>query len=271
MGLPRIDDVDVRLAVLLDEFAPAEVTARQRAEDLVAAALTMYGGAFRRMRELAEQHDARRLAALWSTREPLAGLLALHRADSPAPPPTHVDDVRRSTATIEGILDELDSAPGPVGDRTAEMLAIVSDLHEAGLAQITGAIDDELRPDPPLLTAMGRDHLVASVLLIHGLHPEPVDTRLGRVLHELDQRAGAVASVTLMALTDDGAHLRVTGASPNDAYRLRLDLERTLAERVPDLPVAGIDGGAEPVRETSVLIPVESVTVRRSSKTDVGS
>lgn len=267
MHLPDFDDVDARLARLLDEFEPAEVTDRQRAEDLVAAALAMYGGALRRFRELAEQHGCRELAASWSSRKPLGRILELHRADSPAPPPSEPDEARQATNTIESILDELDDVPSGVRERSVAMLARVSDLHEAALAQIVGAIDPELRPSDELLDAVGQDHLIASVLLIHDLHPEPIDVRLDRTLSELDRRSGAVAGVHLVALTDAGVHLRVDGTSENDAYRFRLDVERTLAERLPDLPVARIDGGEEPVQTTTVHIPVESLTVRRSDAT----
>ena len=151
--------------------------------------------------------------------------------------------MRHASGTIDAILDELDDEAIAISDPTVEMLAIVTDLHAAGLAQLMGEVDGSHRPPVPLLQALARDHLVASVLLVHGLHPEPLDRRLARTLADIDGRSGAVASVELVELTDLGAHLRVEGASPNDAYRLRLDLERALAERVPDLVVARIDGG----------------------------
>lgn len=267
MQLPAIEAVDARLAELLAEFAPGEVTSRQRAEDLVASLLTMYGGALRRIRELHDAQGAAAHVAKWTSREPLGDLLALHRADSPAPPPIEADDVRRAIDMVDHITEELETAPVPVRDRSLEMLAIVVDLHEAGLAQITGAIDDELRPPPDVLTTLGRDDLVASVLLIHGLHPEPIDIRLHRTLDELQRLSGPVASVQLVELTDDGARLRIRADNPSDGYRLRLNVERALAERVPDLASVTIDGGTEPVPSTSVFIPLESLGVRRSGAT----
>lgn len=265
MEVLTIDAVDARLAQLLDDFDPAEVIDRQRAEDLVASTLAMYGAAFRRMRALAEEHEAHSLAGAWSDRSPLGGLLRLHRADSPAPPPAGDDEVRQAIASVEAILDELDAAAAAVRERSVEMLTIVSDLHEAGLAQITGVADAELQPPAELGRALARDNLVATVLLIHGLHPEPQRERLRLVVEDLDRRGGAIASLRIVDLTADGVHLGIDASSPNDAHRFRLEVERTLAERLPDLPVASIDGGEAPVQTTTVTIPVESLTVRRST------
>ncbi len=278
MDLPTFDAADRRLAELLAQFPPGQITERQRAEDLVAAALAMYGGAFRRLRQLHEQHSPGRFSSSWSEHQPLGRLLALHRADSPAPPPVDSDEVRRATTSMEGIIDELEDAPGDVRDRSMAMLNVVLDLHEAGLAQVMGVLDPGLRPPAALTADIAHDHLVASVLLIHGLHPEPVRDRLERLLDELRRSSEPVATVRVVALDHDGVHLRVDGASENDAYRLRLTVERALADRMPDLTAVHIDGGAEPVQPTSVLIPVESLTVRRSgasaaspSAADVGT
>lgn len=262
MSLPTLDEADTRLAGLLEAFGPGEITARQRAEDLVASALTFYGGALRRARELLDEHGATSHLARWTSAQPLGGLLALHRADTPAPPPIAADDAHRAAATIENILDELDSAPPPVRHRSTEMLAVVTDLHGAGLAQLVGALDDRLRPPAAVLGALGRDDLVASVLLVHGLHPETLPTRLDRTLDEVRRFAGPTASVELVDLDGDVAHLRIEGDSPGDAYRLRLTVERAIAEEVPDLAGLRVDGGDEPVPPTSVFIPIDSVTVR---------
>lgn len=258
------DAVDARLATLVDEFGPAAITELQRAEDLVAASLVMYGAAFRRARQLAEELGHGRLAASWSDADPLGRLLSLHLADSPAPPSTEAEEVQRATGTIEAILDELEDDPPEIRERSVEMLSLVSDLHEIGLAQLVGADDATRRPPADLAAAFGADHRVASVLLVHGLHPESLEQRLARVIDDLDRRGGAVASVRVTGLDDAGVHLHIDGVSPNDAHRFRLEVERTLGERLPDLPVASVAGGEEPVQPTSVLIPVESVTVRRS-------
>lgn len=264
MSLPTLEEVDGRLSELLDAFEPGEITSRQRAEDLVACALTMYGGALRRVRELLDIHGAGDHLAVWIQHEPLGGLLALHRADTPAPPPVEAEDVRRAAGSIENILDELDTAPIAVRERSVAMLTVVTELHGVGLAQLVGAVDGRLRPPAAVLAGIGDDDLVASLLLVHGLHPEPLETRVRRTLEDLRRLSGPAASVELLTVDGTGAHLRIDGVNPGDAYRLRLNVERTIAERVPDLPALHIDGGNEPTPATSVFIPLESVTVRRT-------
>lgn len=265
MSLPTLEEVDGRLSELLDAFEPGEITARQRAEDLVACALTMYGGALRRVRELLDVHGAADHLAVWTQHEPLGGLLALHRADTPAPPPVEAEDVRRAASSIENILDELDTVPVAVRERSVAMLTVVTELHGVGLAQLVGVVDVRLRPPEAVLAGIGDDDLVASLLLVHGLHPDALETRVRRTLDGLVRLSGPAASVALVAVDGTGAHLRIDGVNPGDAYRLRLNVERTIAERVPDLPALHIDGGDEPTPPTSVFIPLDSVTVRRPS------
>lgn len=266
MELPTLERVDARLATLLEEFPRVEITERQRAEDLVASALTMYAAVFRRFREIHQDHEDHERMALWTQRDPLSGLLALHHADTPAPAPIESADVRRATDSIERIVDDLDGAPAPVRDRSLEMLAIVSDLHEAGLAQITGAIDDALLPPPQVRAVLAGDDLVASVLLIHGLHFQTIESRVENTVIELQRLSGPVATVDLVDVGDAGhVRLRVSAENQGDAYRLRLNVERVLAERVPDLASVTVIGGDEPVPPTTAFIPLESLTVRRPS------
>lgn len=266
MPLPTFDGVDTRLGELLDAFEPGEITARQRAEDLVASALTLYGGALRRVRELLDEHGASDHLTVWTEHEPLGRLLALHRADTPAPPPIEADVVRRAADTVENLLDEFETGPVAIRERAVAMLTAVTDLHEAGLAQLVGAVDERLRPPPEFLAAIGRDDLVATLLLIHGLHPVSLEDRLRATLAELQRLSGPVASIELVSFDSDAVRLHIDGASPGDAYRFRLNVERTLSERLPDLATVHIDGGAEPVPPTSVFIPIESLTVRRSGR-----
>ncbi|UQX00043.1 hypothetical protein [Streptomyces sp. RerS4] len=95
-----------------------------------------------------------------------------------------VTDAREAGARVEEVLDRLAEA----GDRRAcaaaeELVRVLMDFYGAGLARIV-----ERAGAGPLEPVLG-DELVASLLSLHGLHPEDVETRIGRAL---DAAGGAV-------------------------------------------------------------------------------
>ncbi|WP_030765284.1 MULTISPECIES: hypothetical protein [unclassified Streptomyces] len=78
---------------------------------------------------------------------------------------------------VEEVLDRL----AATGDRAAcvaaeELVRVLMDFYGAGLARIVEKVGDG-----PLEPVYG-DELVASLLSLHGLHPEDVHTRIGRAL-----------------------------------------------------------------------------------------
>ncbi|MFG2484557.1 hypothetical protein ACGFSI_17555 [Streptomyces virginiae] len=78
---------------------------------------------------------------------------------------------------VEEVLDRL----AATGDRAAcaaaeELVRVLMDFYGAGLARILEKVGDG-----PLQPVYG-DELVASLLSLHGLHPEDVHTRIDRAL-----------------------------------------------------------------------------------------
>ncbi|MFE7445490.1 hypothetical protein ACFU7X_34145 [Streptomyces chartreusis] len=90
---------------------------------------------------------------------------------------------------IEEILDRLGASGEPAGAAAAEELVrCLMDFYGSGLARVLHLLS--AAPGDPLPRLLG-DELVASLLVLHDLHPEDRDTRIGRALdcvrgHELD-------------------------------------------------------------------------------------
>jgi hypothetical protein len=98
---------------------------------------------------------------------------------------------------VEPLLAELErSAPPRVVERVRELLALVLALHKEGLEAALGLLAEE----PALIDALARDARVASLLLLHDLHPLPPEVRLREALEgsgaELSFAAGR-AEVTV--------------------------------------------------------------------------
>ena len=94
-----------------------------------------------------------------------------------------VSRARRSTridlqATGERIntLLEASAAGGVVArERAEELVRLVADLYGAGLERVLTILHESGRLDDDVLAALAADDLVASLLLVHDLHPYDVD------------------------------------------------------------------------------------------------
>jgi Fe-S cluster biogenesis protein NfuA/nitrite reductase/ring-hydroxylating ferredoxin subunit len=94
------------------------------------------------------------------------------------------------------------------------------------------------------------DNVVRGLLLIHGLHPVPLETRLQEALEKvrpyMESHGG---NVELLSLEDDAARLRLVGhckSCPSSAVTLELALKQAIEEACPDLLSFECEGVAEP-------------------------
>lgn len=139
---------------------------------------------------------------------------------------------------VEDTLASLDALPESRAREAArKLMEAVLDLHGAALARLTALVARSGHAEP-LYAAFVEDHLVAGVLLLHGLHPELPEVRVRRALEALEpslHRQGAEA--TLVEVSDGVARLRLRapGASREEAALLRRELEAALVEAAPDL------------------------------------
>ena len=78
-----------------------------------------------------------------------------------------MDDLRGVGDRIERLLGELEAAVPPATfGRIEDVIALVTQLYGAGLERIAGFVG------PEALRRLAGDDLVASLLVLHGLHPD---------------------------------------------------------------------------------------------------
>jgi len=140
---------------------------------------------------------------------------------------------------IEQALDELQSAADARTVNLAEeLLRLVSELYGAGFAR---AVELARQQAPGLITAFCEDELLASLLLVHGLHPESLDNRVEAALVSvrpfLAQHGG---DVELLGIDDElgAVKLRLLGSCdgcPSSASTLRGAVEVAIVEAAPEI------------------------------------
>jgi Fe-S cluster biogenesis protein NfuA len=130
---------------------------------------------------------------------------------------------------VEALAARVDALPDAEARAAAQkLLGAVLDLYGEGLARIVRSLPGATAE------ALARDPVVASLLLVHGLHPVPLGTRVRGALDSvrpyLTSHGG---DVELVALEDGVARLRLTGSCdgcPASASTLELAIEQALEE-----------------------------------------
>lgn len=106
-----------------------------------------------------------------------------------APTTTRPVDAQQTGRRVEEVLERLTTSGDPAAAAAAEELVrSLMDFYGAGLARILHLLSSA--PGKPSAGLLG-DELVASLLVLHDLHPEDRDTRIARALdsvreHTLD-------------------------------------------------------------------------------------
>jgi Fe-S cluster biogenesis protein NfuA/nitrite reductase/ring-hydroxylating ferredoxin subunit len=149
--------------------------------------------------------------------------------------------VERVTALTEEVTALVDPAARGVAE---ELAAAVVQLYGEGLERIVAALD------PGARSALADDALVASLLLIHGLHPIAVEVRVQAALDGvrpyMESHGG---NVELLGVVDGVARLQLSGSCKGCAASqttMELAIERALEESVPDLRGLDVEGVVAP-------------------------
>ncbi len=178
-------------------------------------------------------------------------------------------ELRQAGDRIEGLLEEFRAGGDPVALARAEALVrTVVDVYGAGLARIVelagtegaesadGAADGDGGPDgaaarPALVDRMVGDGLVASLLVLHGLHPQDTLTRVQNALDKVRPYLGSHAGgVELLGVDDAGVvRLRLEGSChgcPSSTLTVTMAIQGAIEEAAPEVAGVEVEGVAEP-------------------------
>jgi Fe-S cluster biogenesis protein NfuA len=172
-------------------------------------------------------------------------------------------DLRATGDRIEQLLTELRGTADPRTYGIAEeLLRLVSDLYGAGLTRVVEVTQEHA---PELTEAFAADDLIASLLLVLGLHPQPLDRRVEEALTSvrpfLAQHGGDVELLDLDA--EAGAVLlRLLGSCdgcPSSAVTLQMAVERAITEAAPEIFRIEVDEPSKAPRSMPVTLGTKPV------------
>jgi Fe-S cluster biogenesis protein NfuA/nitrite reductase/ring-hydroxylating ferredoxin subunit len=146
---------------------------------------------------------------------------------------------------VQQLSAEAESLQDPRARACAEELAAaVVQLYGEGLVRIFATLDDDLR------ARLAADGVVASLMLIHGLYPVDLETRVQAALDSvrpyMDSHGG---NVELLGIEDGIARLRLEGSCSGcgaSQATMETAIERALEETAPDLLGIDVEGVVPP-------------------------
>lgn len=145
---------------------------------------------------------------------------------------------------VEGLLDACESLHDTAARELAlETVQAVLDLYGTGLERIVDRVGGLQA------TTLASDELVEHLMLLHGLHPVPVEERVRDALEGVKPYLGSHGGgVELVGVADGVALVRMQGSCegcPASAMTLKLAIEDAVLKAAPDIERVEAEGEAD--------------------------
>jgi Fe-S cluster biogenesis protein NfuA/nitrite reductase/ring-hydroxylating ferredoxin subunit len=152
---------------------------------------------------------------------------------------------------VEALIRKIESLPDPEARSAAvELMQALMDFHGAGLDRLMEIVAEAGEAGYAVFDKFAQDEMVASLLLLYGLHPVPLETRVSGALDKvrpyLDSHGG---NVELLGVEGGTVRLRLQGSCktcPSSAMTLKLAIEEAIYAAAPDVAAIEAEGVAEP-------------------------
>jgi Fe-S cluster biogenesis protein NfuA len=159
-------------------------------------------------------------------------------------------DFREDMQRIGNLVQEIESSADPaVRAITKTLMQSLMDLHGAAIEKALDIVADSGEQGMAIIDRLGRDPLVSSVLILYGLHPEDLETRIVKAVDKVrPQLRKQGCEVELISVSDGAIRLRAeTGSHTcgSTAKTLQATLEGTMYDAAPDLTSLVIEGFEE--------------------------
>ncbi|MER5508110.1 NifU family protein [Streptomyces sp. NPDC002766] len=88
-------------------------------------------------------------------------------------------DVEARLARLDQLLEGIESAPGPTTRSAVDAVRLLTEVYGEALARVMDHADGQLAE------RLADDELLGHLLVLHAIHPEPVDRRAARAVERL--------------------------------------------------------------------------------------
>jgi Fe-S cluster biogenesis protein NfuA len=174
-------------------------------------------------------------------------------------------EVESQIESIDKMVRALEQAKDQVLRANAkELVQALMTLHGACLERMLEVISQSGESGKSIIDTFARDGVVKSVLLLYGLHPVDIKTRVLEALEETRPSMRSHASaVSFVGIDDAGmVTLRMEGKSEgcgSSASALKQAVEQAICEAAPDISGIIMEGYVEKSSTTVGFVPLASL------------
>jgi Fe-S cluster biogenesis protein NfuA len=161
-------------------------------------------------------------------------------------------ELREKMKKIDSLLHEIEQfKDAQARTRTREIVKCLLDLHGAVLERMLDTIASTDLSGTALIDHLSEDDPVSGLMLLYGLHPLDLETRVLQALEKvrpyLHSHGG---NVELLGIEDTVVRLRLHGSChgcPSSAQTLKNSIEEAIAEKAPDVTLIRVEGETAPL------------------------
>ncbi|MDQ6933236.1 MAG: NifU family protein [Candidatus Eremiobacteraeota bacterium] len=177
---------------------------------------------------------------------------------------------------VEALLRELGASPNlmKAREKAEELTGVLVQLYGSALSRVLEIVYDSAgaaRTD--IFDRLCADDFVASVMILHGLHPVSLDERVHNALESVRPYLKShEGNVEILRIAEGVVYLRMAGSCdgcPSSAMTVKVAIERAIFEACPEITevrAEGVDTAVKIQRKASDWVSLESLPQLRSSK-----
>ncbi len=159
-------------------------------------------------------------------------------------------DFQEKVQRIGGLVHELDSIVDPAARASAkELVQLLLDLHATGLERIMEMVAKNDDRGQQIIDDLGSDPLVSSLLVLYGLHPLDLESRVARAVDKVRPQVRKHDGVLNLVSIENGSvrlQLQLNGHGCGSTVKtVKAMVEDALYEAAPDMTELSIDGTEE--------------------------
>jgi hypothetical protein len=145
---------------------------------------------------------------------------------------------------IEDLVGRAQSLSDPKARVVAvDLLRAVLDFHAAGLERVLAIAAGSGIAGETIIQQIAADDLTSSMLLLHDLHPDDLETRIGRAVEKLqDVFTSLGARLSLIAIESGTVRLQFNSARTWSGTPARDSVENAIFQTAPEIQRVVIEG-----------------------------
>jgi hypothetical protein len=145
---------------------------------------------------------------------------------------------------IEGLVRQAEVIADPSARTvTIDLLRAVVDFHAAGLERMLEIVFDSGPDGGAIVDRIASDDLTSSMLLLHDLHPDDLETRVVRAVQRLQEAFISLgAKLSLVAIEAGTVRLNFDSQRTWSGTPVKASVEKAILQAAPEISAVVIEG-----------------------------